>query len=62
MKIQATFTGRDSLGYQHGIRYTLNVLNTKPVLISRAGSAGSCIYASLAAFLRNWSDIVVIES
>ena len=62
MKIQATFTGRDR-GHEKGAKYILNISDYYgSICISTDGRSSGIIYASLAAFLRNWSDIVVIES
>jgi hypothetical protein len=61
MKIQATFIGRGHSQYEFGHRYEVYISEVKRIAIYYDKGQGGIIYASLAAFLRNWSDIVVIE-
>jgi hypothetical protein len=57
LKINAKFTGRNSLGYENGKRYDLVVANKGSMLIRRKDGSGTCPYSSLSAFLKNWDDI-----
>jgi len=59
MKIKAKFTGseKDILGYKPGKEYELMLLERGAMTISRLDGDGMCVYQSLSAFLRNWTDI-----
>lgn len=60
MIIQARFVGQDgSLGYRHGSTYRLNVWLNSVRDIEGVGL--ECPYSNAEAFLRNWSDIRVIQ-
>ncbi len=60
MKITATFTGKNYLGYETGNEYTLSIVDYATLHITRAdGSGGTCPYQSLRAFLMNWNNIRV---
>lgn len=61
MIIKAIFTGKSSLGYGHGLEYTLKVAEHGGMSVKRLDGEGVCNYKSLSAFLRNWNNIVVIE-
>lgn len=54
MKIQATFTGKNNLGYIKGHVYILNVGYNSVI---RLDESGYCIYNSIKSFLANWTDI-----
>lgn len=56
MLITATFTGQDSLGYENGKLYSLEISGFS---IARTDGTGKSEYGSLSAFLKNWSDITV---
>ena len=58
MKIEATFIGKDSLGYSNNRRYTLIVNGST---IKRESGLGVCKYQSVEAFLKNWKDIKVLQ-
>jgi hypothetical protein len=57
--IQATFIGKNSLGYIHNNRYTL-ILEPKSYKIKRIDGTGICPYQSIRAFVINWKDIVIV--
>jgi hypothetical protein len=59
MKIRAKFKGseNDILGYKPGKEYDLMLLERGAMTISKTDGEGMCIYQSLSAFLRNWTDI-----
>lgn len=59
MKIQATFTGKDSLGYENGKEYQLKIAEAKGMTIERIDGTGKCPYQSLSSFLKNWNNITV---
>jgi hypothetical protein len=59
MIITATFTGKNSLGYENGKEYQLKVANLQGVSVRRLDNTGRCIYHSLSAFLKNWNNIRV---
>lgn len=59
MIITATFTGRNSLGYEKGKEYQLKVADLQGISIQRLDGAGKCPYQSLSAFLKNWNNIHV---
>lgn len=61
MKFKAKFTGTDSLGYESSKEYELKILDKKGILIVRVDRGGGCVYESLSAFLKNWTNIVVIN-
>jgi hypothetical protein len=59
IKIRAKFTGSESdiLGYVPGKEYDLMLAEYSAMAISRLDGEGMCVYQSLSAFLRNWTDI-----
>ncbi len=59
MKITATFTGKDSLGYENGKTYELQLANFRAKSIQKLDGTGICVYQSLSSFLKNWTDIQV---
>ena len=59
MKIKATFTGTNSLGYEKGKEYQLKIAEAKGMTIERADGTGRCPYQSLSSFLKNWNNITV---
>lgn len=61
MKITAKFIGANSLGYEHGKKYQLNVIegNGCRISITRLDGTGKCPYESLKAFILNWGNIKV---
>lgn len=59
MVISATFIGKDSLGYRHGATYKL-LLTKLSIKVYNTREDGECEYESLGAFLRNWTNIVVL--
>jgi hypothetical protein len=62
MLIEATFTGADSsLGYQRGQRYTLRLASHNGTVVQREDGSGKCPYASLSAFLMNWTNVQVLS-
>lgn len=60
MRIYATFTGTNSLGYQRGARYLLHVATgtNNSILIQRDNGDGLCEYSNITMFLTNWNDMV----
>lgn len=66
MTITATFTGKNSLGYEHGKTYTLELVEhdilerifggTK-LHIVRVDGTGKCPYTNIKTFLKNWTNI-----
>jgi hypothetical protein len=61
MIIKATFTGKNSLGYNNGSEYTLKVAEHGGMSVKKLDGEGVCDYKSISAFLRNWSNITVIQ-
>lgn len=61
MIIEATFTGKNSLGYEAGKEYKLKVADFGGITIRRIDDTGKCPYQSISAFLRNWSNIKVVS-
>jgi hypothetical protein len=61
MIITATFTGKNSLGYENGKEYKLNVANLQGISVKRLDGTGKCPYRSLSAFLENWNNIRVVS-
>lgn len=59
MIITATFTGTNSLGYETGREYKLEVANMQGISVRRLDGTGKCPYQSLSAFLKNWNNIRV---
>jgi hypothetical protein len=59
-RIKATFTGKNSLGYEHGKDYEL-IINYKTSEVMRKDGSGKCEYDSLSAFFKNWNNITVID-
>jgi hypothetical protein len=59
MKITATFTGKDSLGYENGKTYELQLANFRAKSIQKLDGTCICVYQSLSSFLKNWTDIQV---
>ncbi len=60
MIIAATFTGKNSLGYEHGKDYVLTVLpgGIKSALaIKRTDGTGHCPYRTITGFFENWTNI-----
>lgn len=66
MRIKATFIGADSLGYEHGKTYTLElvehdllerVLGGTKLHVVRVDGTGKCPYTNIKTFLKNWTDI-----
>jgi hypothetical protein len=57
IKIEATFIGKDSLGYKHGQPYKLQLGEDKSTVICREDGSGSCSYESLSSFMKNWNNI-----
>jgi hypothetical protein len=62
MIIKALFKGKDSLGYEKGKTYELKVEDFGGMTIRRIDNTGKCLYESLSAFLRNWTNIEVLEN
>ena len=60
MIIKATFVGTNSLGYENGKDYELKVDNVDRISVTRLDGNGKCPYESLAAFLKNWTNIRVV--
>lgn len=56
-KITATFTGKNSLGYEHGQTYTLILIHMD---IQLENGDNYCPYGSIEAFLNNWNNIKVV--
>jgi len=61
MTITATFTGKNSLGYENGKEYKLKIANFLGSSIQRLDGTGKCLYRSLSSFLRNWHNIQVVS-
>ena len=59
MKISATYTGTNTLGYENGKEYQLKIANIKGMSIQRLDGTGQCPYESLSSFLKNWNNIHV---
>jgi len=57
MIITAKFKGTNSLGYEKGKEYKLNVANNHGTIIERLDGSGKCEYTSLSSFLKNWDNI-----
>lgn len=57
MIIRAIFKGTNSLGYEKGKEYMLNIPNNHGTKIERLDGSGKCEYTSLSAFLKNWDNI-----
>jgi hypothetical protein len=62
MIIKAKFIGGNSLGYETGKEYELKIEDQRSMTISRQDGTGKCPYQSLSAFLRNWTDIKLVEN
>lgn len=62
MRIKAIFKGKDSLDYEKGKSYELKVADFGGMTIRRIDDTGQCPYLSLSAFLRNWTNIEVLEN
>lgn len=60
MIIEATFTGKNSLGYETGKQYKLKVADFGGMTIRRIDDTRKCPYQSISAFLRNWSNIKIV--
>lgn len=59
MKVHATFTGTDgSMGFKKGRKYEFEI-ESNVLMCEEVKTA--CPYDSVAAFLRNWSEIDVLE-
>lgn len=56
--VMATFIGTPTLGYQKGHVYKLIVEGNS---VMRLDHTGFCPYRSLRAFLRNWTNVRVID-
>lgn len=56
MLITATFIGQDSLGYENGKLYSLQL---DGLSIGRTDGSGKTSYGSLSAFFKNWSGVTV---
>jgi hypothetical protein len=56
MLITATFIGQDSLGYESGKPYLLEI---EGLSISRTDGSGKTAYGSFPAFFKNWADVKV---
>ena len=61
MRITATFTGKNSLGYENGKSYELRIEKNKGMAIERIDGSGKCPYESLSSFFKNWNNIIVIS-
>ena len=61
MLIEATFTGTNSLGYENGKSYELQ-LEPKSMSIARPDGFGEYEYESLYSFMKNWDKITVKSS
>jgi hypothetical protein len=61
MIIKATFTGTNSLGFEKGKKYHLEIANIKGVSIHTLDGKVKCPYESLSAFLKNWNNITVLK-
>lgn len=67
MIIEATFTGKNSLGYENGKKYILKVADSGGMTIRRLEDASvmpvyqHIRYQSVLTFLRNWSNIKVVS-
>ena len=61
MNFKAKFTGSNSLGYEVGKEYDLQILSEKGISIIRFDGGGRCVYESLYSFLKNWTNIIVIN-
>lgn len=61
MIIKAIFKGKSSMGYGHGLEYTLRVAEHGGMSVKRMDGTGFCEYKSLSSFLRNWDNIQIIE-
>jgi hypothetical protein len=63
MRIKATFIGADnSCGYNNGMKYFIRVDQGQDneIIIDRVDNlGGQCTYGTLAAFLRNWSNVTM---
>jgi hypothetical protein len=59
MKIQATFVGENSLGYEKGVTYRLKLISFDR--IRREDGSGICAYDTIIAFLNNWDNIKVLN-
>jgi hypothetical protein len=62
MIITATFSGTNSLGYEKGKAYHLNLSDINGVSVQRLDGTGICPYMSLSSFLKNWNNIKVIQA
>jgi hypothetical protein len=60
---RATFTGKNSVGYEAGKTYSINIIYTKdfPVMVRGIGRTGWIPYESILSFLANWTNIQVIS-
>lgn len=57
MIVTATFIGKDgSLGYKNGATYRLQIIGNT---IMRGDDTGKCPYGSIAAFLKNWTGVMI---
>ena len=61
MILSAKFTGENSLGYETGKIYKLKMPSYNSMVIMRLDNTGRCPYQSIAAFLRNWTNIKVLN-
>ncbi len=59
MIIEAKFIGKPSLGYENGKKYKLRIDANS---ICRLDGTGKCPYGSVAAFMRNWTEIETLKS
>ena len=59
MRIKAKFIGKDSLGYVHGQEYELLIKSDQ---IMRKNGSGFCPYGSVAAFLKNWDEVKIVNN
>lgn len=53
MVINAIFIGQDSLGYENGKTYCLEI-NCNTIRLANTHNEGVCKYGSIEAFLKNW--------
>lgn len=61
-KIRAIFKGKDgSMGYIAGKEYFFNIKTVRCGNIFISGDSSTVEYRSIAAFLDNWDNIVVIS-